>query len=50
MTDHRLGRTVHGVQEFLGGGALLEGVVKELQVEEEASALTTLCRDSAEQT
>ena len=45
MTDHRLGRTVHGVEELLSGGDQLEGVVVALQSLEEAQALEALtCR------
>ena len=31
VTDHRLGRTVHGVREFLTGSVVLEDVIVELQ-------------------
>lgn len=42
VSDHRLGQTLHGVEEFLSGGSHLEALLTELQAWEEAKALDTL--------
>lgn len=45
VTDHRLGKTVHGVQEFLEGGERLEDLIGELRALEEAKELARLSRE-----
>ena len=45
MTDHRLGKTVHGVHEFLEGGERLGDLIGELHALEEAKELARLSRE-----
>lgn len=47
VTDHRLGRTITGLQEFLKGGEVLQGMIQELQSNEEAEAIATLLESTA---
>lgn len=42
VTDHRIGLSVHGVEEFMTGEEGLENLMEQLQAEEEARALRTL--------
>ncbi len=50
MTDHQLGWTAHGVEEFLSGGTQLEELLAEMQALEEAKALDALTRGLAPHT
>ena len=45
MTDHRLGKTVYGVHEFLEGGERLGDLIGELRALEEARELARLSRE-----
>ena len=45
VTDHRLGKTVHGVHEFLEGGERLGDLIGELRALEEAKELARLSRE-----
>lgn len=42
VTDHRVGASVHGVEEFLQGREGLVSIVEQLQAEEEARTITRL--------
>lgn len=42
VTDHRIGNTVHGVEEFLSGGEMLDGIIGQLRAKEEAELISKL--------
>lgn len=42
VTDHRLGVTIHGTEDFLQGGEELESLVQQLQAAAEAKAISKL--------
>lgn len=42
VTDHRIGVTIHGTEDFLQGGEELASLVEQLQAAEEARAINTL--------
>ena len=42
MTDHRLGVSIHGIEEFMEGREHLQSIMEQLQAAEEARAISTL--------
>ena len=42
MTDHRIGLTEHGLEQFLEGGDKLHDMIRALQSQHEAEALQQL--------
>ena len=42
VTDHRLGLTVHGVEEFLSGGDILDTIISQLRLREEEELMSSL--------
>ena len=42
MTDHRVGVTIHGTEEFLQGGEELACLMEQLQAADEAKAIRNL--------
>ena len=42
MTDHRAHMTVHGINNFLQTGEMLDDIITQLQVQDEAEALSTV--------
>ena len=42
VTDHRIGNTVHGVEDFMSGGEMLDGVIGQLRAKEEAELISNL--------
>ena len=49
MTDHRIGKTIHGVQSVLEGGYGLVDLVEALQIHYETKALLALTQTLAAQ-
>lgn len=45
MTDHRLGVSIHGIEEFMEGRESLASVIEQLQAAEEARAMSSLVAD-----
>ena len=45
VTDHRLGVSIHSVEEFMEGREPLEGVIAQLQAAAEARAISMLLAD-----
>ncbi len=46
VTDHRLGYTTHGVQQFLSGGDALDTVIAQLRMLEEDELLSGFRNES----
>ena len=42
VTDHRAQLTVHGVDNFLQTGEILDDIITQLRLQDEAKALTTI--------
>ena len=42
VTDHRVGHTTHGIEEFLQGSHLLDTLIHKLRTQNQAAALTRL--------
>ena len=45
VTDHRAQLTVHGVDNFLQTGEMLDDIITQLRLQDEAKALTTVLNE-----
>ena len=45
VTDHRAQLTVHGIDNFLQTGEMLEDIITQLRLQDEAKALTTVLNE-----
>lgn len=45
MTEHRIGATLWGVEEFLSGGELLDGLLEQLKINDMQQHLANLLNE-----